>query len=385
MVWCNLNEMPAVKRNMNKHGSCSEIMAANVKASLGWLMIVVLLAALASSQAAAQSQPPSPGASAEPQAQQPGQPPQQSAKITGTIVDVTGALVVGAKIKLTRDDESPAQEALSNDDGQFSFTNLAPGPYHLSITAQAFASQTIFGMLQPGETVIVPPIKLALATALTRVQVVASPEEIAEAEVKEEEHQRVFGFIPNFYVSYVPDAAPLDTKQKFELAWRVTIDPVNILLTGASAGLQQAENTFGGYGQGAQGYFKRFGASYADNITSNFLGGAIFPSLFKQDPRYFYKGTGSIRSRFFYAVAMSVVARGDNKNWQPNYSSIMGSIASGGISNLYYPPNDRGAGLVFENTAIGIATTAAGNLLQEFVIRKLTPNLPNHSSSQSQP
>lgn len=361
--------------------------AASVNASLRWLAIVVLLGALAPFQAAAQSQaqPLAAASAGQSQTQPPPEASQQFGKITGTIVDVSGALVVGARVKLTRDDQSPAQETLSNDDGQFSFTGLAPGPYHLSITAQAFTQQTISGTLQPGEAAVVPQIKLALATEVTQVQVVASQVEIAEAEVKEEEHQRVLGFIPNFYVSYVPDAAPLDTKQKFELAWRVTIDPVNILLTGVSAGLQQAENGFGGYGQGAQGYFKRFGASSADNVTSNFLGGAVFPTLFKQDPRYFYKGTGSIRSRVFYAVAMSVVARGDNKKWQPNYSGILGSIASGGISNLYYPPNDRGAGLVFENTAITIATTAAANLFQEFLIRKLTPNLPSHSSSQSQP
>jgi hypothetical protein len=370
---------------MDKRRSRNEILATKAKTLARCVTILFLLGTSVSLQA--QSQP-------EPQAAAPGQRPAQQlnpvpqpaqtvGKITGTIVDVSGALVSGAKIRLTRDDQSPAQETLSNDDGQFSFNNIAPGPYHLTVTAQAFATQTISGTLRDGETAVVPPIKLALATEVTRVQVVASQEEIAEAEVKEEEHQRVLGFIPNFYVSYVPDAAPLNTKQKFELAWRVTIDPIDILFAGASAGLQQAQNDFGGYGQGAQGYFKRFGASYADYTTNNFLGGAVFPALLKQDPRYFYKGTGSVRSRILYAIAMSVVARGDNKKWQPDYSGIMGAIASGGISNLYYPAHDRGAGLVFENTGIGIAAAAAGNLLQEFVIKRFTPNLPNHSSSSS--
>jgi hypothetical protein len=202
--------------------------------------------------------------------------------------------------------------------------------------------------------------------------------EVAEEELKVEEKQRVFGVIPNFYVSYIPDAAPLASKQKFQLAWRSTIDPVNFVITGAIAGVQQADGTFSGYGQGAQGYAKRYGASYADFVTGTFIGSAILPSLLKQDPRYFYKGTGSVRSRVLYAIANSVICKGDNGHWQPNYSSILGSLASGGISNLYYPAQNRdGAGLTFENALIGIGETAATNLLQEFVIRKLTPNAPH--------
>jgi hypothetical protein len=215
------------------------------------------------------------------------------------------------------------------------------------------------------------------------VQVVAPRAEVAEAEIKVEETQRVFGVIPNFYVSYIPDAAPLNTKQKFELAWRTTIDPVTFALTGAIAGIQQAENAFSGYGQGAQGYGKRYGASYADLAVGTFIGSAIFPSLLKQDPRYFYKGTGSIRARALYAIANALICKGDNKRWQPNYSNVLGSFAAGGISNLYYPAQNRGAALVFENAGIGIGSTAAANVLQEFLIRKLTPNNPNRRATST--
>ena len=150
-------------------------------------------------------------------------------------------------------------------------------------------------------------------------------------------------------------------------------------ITGAVAGIQQANNQFSMYGQGAQGYAKRYGASYADVVTSTFIGGAILPSLLKQDPRYFYKGTGSKRSRILYAIANSVICKGDNGHWQACYSTLIGGIAAGGISNLYYPANDRGAGLVFENEAIGIAGTAAANILQEFVIRKLSTHVPSNA------
>src|SRR5205807_8934357 len=182
------------------------------------------------------------------------------------------------------------------------------------------------------------------------IRVVPPQIELAEEQIKEQEKQRALGFIPNFYVSYVPNAAPLAPKQKFELAWKEMIDPVTFGLTGAIAGIEQAQNDFSGYGQGAQGYAKRYGASYANTVTGTLIGSAILPSLLKQDPRYFYKGTGSKRSRFLYALASPVVCKGDNKRWQANYSAILGSFATGGISYLYYPKSDRDATrLVFQN------------------------------------
>lgn len=303
---------------------------------------------------------------------------QSPGTISGTIVDPSGATVAGARVVLSHDDNSLKQEALSGDDGQFSFANVAPGPFQITVTSELFTTQKTPGILHSGEILVLPQIVFALATAVTQVQVVVPRIEVAEEELRAEEKQRVFGVIPNFYVSYIPNAAPLASKQKFQLAWRSTIDPVNFAITGAIAGVQQANNTFSGYGQGAQGYGKRYGASYADFVIGTFIGSAILPSVLKQDPRYFYKGTGSVRSRVLYAIANSVICKGDNGHWQPNYSSIVGSLAAGGISNLYYPPQNRdGAELTLQNTFIGIGETAATNLLQEFVIRKFTPNTPH--------
>jgi hypothetical protein len=307
---------------------------------------------------------------------------QQPGTISGTVVDPSGAVIVGARVKLTRDNPSLTQETLSGDNGQFSFANLAPGPFQLTISSARFATHTSSGSLQPGQTYIVPPVAMAVA-ANVEVQVGVSPEEVAEEQIKIQEKQRVLGFIPNFYVSYIPNAVPLTPKQKFKLAWKTTIDPITILLVGAVAGVEQAQNHFRGYGQGAEGYGKRFGAGYADTVTATFIGGAILPSILKQDPRYFYKGTGSNRSRTLYAIANAVICKGDNGRWQPNYSNVMGNLAAGGISNLYYPADDRnGAGLTFENAAIGIGATAIANLFQEFVVRKFTPKLPNNAPAQ---
>jgi hypothetical protein len=321
--------------------------------------------------------------------QEPGQ--QSTGSISGTVVDQSGAVVAGARVSLTRDpsssnpspgDHSPSQQALSGADGQFSLTSIAPGPFQLTITSAGFATQTISGILHAGENYVVPLAALAVAAAVTSVDVGLSRAEVAEVadeQLKVEEKQRMLGVIPNFYVSYVPDAAPLNPRQKFKLAWKSVVDPVTIVLVAGTAGVEQAQNHFQEYGQGAQGYGKRFGANYADTVIGTFIGAAILPSLLKQDPRYFYKGTGSKASRALYAIANSVICKGDNKRWQANYSGIAGGLAAGGISNLYYPEQDRnGAALTFENAAIGIGETAITNLFQEFVIRKFTPKLPNN-------
>jgi Carboxypeptidase regulatory-like domain len=308
--------------------------------------------------------------------------PQSSGSISGIIVDQSGTAIAGARIILAGGSQSSSQETLSDDQGRFSFANVASGPFQLSISAGDFDSRTVSGILHAGESCAVPPIKLALATVVT--QVVVKPESvIAQEQIKQEEQQRVLNIVPNFYVTYLPDAAPLDTRQKFQLAWKSTFDPVTFGIVGAIAGIQQAAGQFNAYGPGAQGYAKRYGASYADVAIGTFLGSAVLPSLFKQDPRYFYKGTGSKRSRVLYALAFSVICKGDNGRWQPDYSSILGNLASGAISNLYYPPQDRnGAALTFESAAIGIGATGAANLLQEFVIRKFTPKARQRDRSK---
>jgi Carboxypeptidase regulatory-like domain len=304
----------------------------------------------------------------------------QPGTITGTVVDRSGAAIVGAHVTLIRKDSANNLELLSGNDGQFSFRNIAPGDFQLTVTAPNFAAQTSSGLLHPGEFLVALPTTLTLATANTEVNVVPTHTEIADDQIKVQEKQRIVGFFPNYYVSYVPNAEPLTSRQKFKLAGRLMVDPATIIITGATAGIQQASDDYAGYGQGAQGYAKRLGANYLDNATDTFIGGAILPSLFKQDPRYFYKGTGTARSRVLYAIATVFICKGDNMHWQPNYSGILGGLASGGLSNLYYPKEDRGLSLTFNNAAIGMGTAAAINILQEFVIRKFTPKAPKASA-----
>lgn len=317
-----------------------------------------------------------------------GQQPDQQApgNIRGKVIDQTGASISGAVLKLTRGEQSLSQVAQSDEDGQFFFAGIAPGPFQLTITSEGLAPQTVSGNVEPGATYVVPQVILAVPTQVMEVRVELTPIELAEVQVEEQEKQRVLGFIPNFYVSYVPNAAPLTPKLKFRLAWKTSVDPVTFVAVGALAGFEQAGDKWDAYGQGAQGYAKRFGAAYADVVAGTFLGAAILPSLLKQDPRYFYNGKGRKRSRILYALANSVICKGDNGHWQPNYSNIGGNLAAGGISNLYYPASDRnGVGTVFSNAFIRIGETAIANIFQEFVIPKLTPNLPSRTHAPTHP
>jgi len=297
--------------------------------------------------------------------------------ITGTVLDVTGVPLSGAQVRLTRAATTPATQTLTEQNGQYSFTNVAPGPFELSIMHAGFTTKTVSASLPNGQDYVAPAIKLELAPVVTEVDVRLTTEEIAQEQIKQQEQQRLLAVIPNFYTSYIADAAPMSTKQKFDLAWRLVIDPSSFVIAGIIAGGQQANNSFPGYGQGAAGYANRFGAAYGDFFIGTYISNAILPSIFKQDPRYFYKGTGSTKSRIAWALKRSVMARGDNGHWQPDYSGILGSLAAGAISNLYYPEGSQhGFETTLTNTLIGIGTGAGVNILQEFVFPKITPKLP---------
>jgi hypothetical protein len=308
---------------------------------------------------------------------------QQSGSISGTVVDQSGARITGATVKLVLEGQSSSTEVFSDENGQFFFFNVVPGPFHLAITAEGLAAQEFSGNMHPGEAYVTPLIRLIIATQVTEVRVALTPDEVADAQVKDQEKQRVLGFIPNFYVSYVPDAAPLAPRHKFALAWKSATDPVTFAAVGVVAGFDQAGDRWGAYGQGAKGYARRFGASYGDVFAGTFIGSAILPTVLKQDPRYFYKGRGSKGSRILYALANSVICKGDNGRWQPNYSSIAGNLAAGGISNLYYPANDRnGIGTVVGTALIRLGETAVANIFQEFVAPKMTPSLSSRGAGQ---
>jgi hypothetical protein len=172
-------------------------------------------------------------------------------------------------------------------------------------------------------------------------------------------------------MAYDLNAVPLTPKLEFKLAMKAATDPVTAMGIGVLAAANQAADR-PNYKQGWDGFGRRFGASAADGFSSIMIGGAILPSLLHQDPRYFYQGTGSTKSRTLHALAHPFICKGDNGLWQPNYSTLAGDLASSAISSAYYPASNRGTGFVFSGFAISTAARAVSGLGQEFVLGRFT-------------
>jgi Carboxypeptidase regulatory-like domain len=297
----------------------------------------------------------------------------ETGTIMGTVTDVNGDTIPNATVALKAADGKVSRTIVTPENGLFQFQDVKPGiPYQLSISAKDFAAWTSLAItLDPGQFKLVTGIQLRIQAQRTNVEVHYDPVEVATEQFKAEEQQRVFGIIPNFYVSYENDPAPLTAKMKFKLALKVSADPVTAAGVFLVAGAKQAGDT-PKYGQGWGAYGKRFGAVATDGLADIMIGGAILPSLLHQDPRYFYQGSGTTGSRFRHAMFSPFVARGDNGRWQPNYSSMGGVLASSALANLYYPRSNRGVGLVFGNFAIGTAERIGASLVQEFLLGKFT-------------
>lgn len=297
----------------------------------------------------------------------------ETGTIMGTVTDINGDTIPNAIVALKAADGKVSRTIVTPENGLFQFQDVKPGiPYQLSISAKDFAAWTSLAItLDPGQFKIVTGIQLRIQAQRANVDVHYDPVEVATEQFKAEEQQRVFGIIPNFYVSYENDPAPLTAKMKFKLALKVSADPVTAAGVFLVAGAKQAGDT-PKYGQGWGAYGKRFGAVATDGFADIVIGGAILPSLLHQDPRYFYQGSGTTGSRFRHAMFSPFVARGDNGRCQPNYSSMGGVFASSALANLYYPRSNRGVGLVFGNFAIGTAERMGASLVQEFLLGKLT-------------
>jgi hypothetical protein len=292
--------------------------------------------------------------------------------IVGTVVDVNGGTVSGATVVLKGLDGNNGRTLVTSQNGFFAFQSVNPGiPYQIAISAQNFAdwkSPTI--TIEPAQYKIISGIQLRIEVETT-VDVHYDPVQVATEQLKQEEKQRVFGVIPNFYVTYDRNAEPLTPKMKFDLALKVASDPVTAAGVLFVAAAKQAGNS-PKFGQGWDAYGKRVGVVGADGFVDIMIGGAILPSLLHQDPRYFYQGTGTTSSRIRHAVLSPFITRNDNGNSGPNYSTLGGVLASSAIANLYYPKANRGAGLVFGNFAIGMAERIGASIAQEFLVGRFT-------------
>ena len=295
----------------------------------------------------------------------------KTGSIRGTVTDVGDDPVSDAAVVL----HGPAGERLATvtkDDGSFAFPNVTPGiVYQINVNAERFADWSSSVTVEPGQEKILSDVRLPILAVQRAVTVTYSSNEIAAQQLKAEEQQRVLGFIPNVYVVYEPHPEPLTARMKFELAYKDLTHPVFFARTAAWAGVEQAAG-LRNYPQNTRGYGERLGTGLADGVTEGLIGNAVLPSLLHQDPRYFYQGSGTKKSRALHAVLAAFICKGDNGAWQPNYSTWGGSLISSSISLAYYPSSDRNAQHVFRSFGIGMGLHVGGGLVQEFILGKFT-------------
>jgi hypothetical protein len=366
-------EMNCLARRPQPHVKSARI-TARISASLCVLALCLSSGVAARAQQLVAADPPAAGVDPTTVAA----PDPQPGSISGTVTDMNDAIVPGATVALETPAPGERRTVEANDNGFFDFAGLKPGtPYHVTVSANGFVSWTSSTViLSPGQFVFLTESKLKIAGGETSVTVYSSPDQIAVEQVRLAEQQRVFGFVPNFYTVYDPHPVPLTKKLKYSLAFKAATDPVTFTGMAVLAGSYQASNRLN-YGQGWDAYGQRLGAIYADTFSGIMIGGAVLPSLLHQDPRYYYQGSGTTRSRLYHAISSPFVAMGDNGHWQPNYSSVGGDLASGAIANAYYPEANRGPALLFQNFAIASGGRMFNAILQEFVLRRFTPGSRN--------
>jgi hypothetical protein len=207
----------------------------------------------------------------------------------------------------------------------------------------------------------------------TQTDTEKSQHEKAEEQLKEQEHQRVAGVMATFNTTSNHNALPLSPGQKFRLFFRSEIDPWPFLLASVVSGIGQADDSYPEWGQGVQGYAKRFGASYSDAFIGNFFGNAVLTSVLHEDPRYFQKGSGSKTSRFFWAASSTVWCKRDKGGWGPNYANIGGNLIGSAIARSYYPASERN---VSDTITDGLTVSAEGIVGSEII--EFWPDLARH-------
>lgn len=310
----------------------------------------------------------------------PQEPVPQPAMMFGDVIDSHDALVPGAKIRafeLTHPTEE--KTAIANDAGHWELTGLRPGSWTVFVTAQDLTTfQAPRVSLKPGGHQEIQGVVLTIPEQHSDITVTMTVEQVAEQEMKDQEKQRSLAIFPNFNTSYVWNAAPLTRKQKFRLSMRSTLDPVSFGTAAAVSGYQYGTNKYPEYGNGFEGYAQYYGAAWGTIFIGHTIGYAILPSIFGQDPRYFYMGSGTVKQRAIHAMASSVLARGDSGHTQFNYSHILGNFAAGYISRSYHPGTKNGIGLAVDNTLIGVAGQMGVNLVREFALKRISSGTPKY-------
>ena len=307
--------------------------------------------------------------------------------IQGVVTDLHGGLVPGASVTLESASRGDLRETNTDSAGHFVLANIAAGSYTVLVSApelKTYLSPPF--TVQPGQRLELPTIVLSIASALTSVTVSANSTAVAEEELNRETKQRVLGVFPNFYTSFVYDAAPLNTRQKFKLTLRSVTDPFSFIAPAITAGIETGRDTFPRWGQDGPSYSKRYAAAYGDELFTRMFSYSIYPAIFHQDPRYFYMGPPNKTStRFWHAALSGIVTRGDNGRMQPNYSHMLGSASAGALSSVYHPASDSAGYLAALNFAVGLGSHGVQALIREFVLPHFTTHVPAYAKGKTSP
>jgi hypothetical protein len=301
---------------------------------------------------------------------------QPAGSIRGTVIDSSGAPILGAVVTVEGPDGNRTI-TVTDEQGAFKILSLTPGNYSIRISAAGLSDFTDSAVSVADTPESAPlAVMLQVATQVTTVTVGLSREEVAVDQLNQELKQRVLGVIPNYYVSFEKDPAPLSSKQKFHLGLRTLVDPATFAAVGITAGIQQSMNSYRQFGQGSQGFGERFGAAYGSVATNIMITSVLAESAFHQDPRYFYDGQGTKAQRAWYAIESAFRTKGDNGKWQPPYAGVMGAIGAAEISDLYYPGSRTQYTLLGRSLMFHFAGLVGLNLAEEFFLKKVTHHAP---------
>jgi hypothetical protein len=253
--------------------------------------------------------------------------------------------------------------------------NVIPGPWTRGFLARLLAAGALFFSAFPAlaqdQREPAPLLLAALETQSSRQPPApASSSNHDNSSPKDSgkgKNDRMFFVMPNFLtVENESQVAPISWKEKFVITSKGAFDPYEFAVVGILSGIRQAENAYPGFGQGFEGYGKRYGTAFADQVDANIMVGAVFPTILKTDPRYFQLGKGRFAHRFAYAFSRIFITRRDSGGRLFNFPEFAGNATAIAISNLYYPPADRGFSASANNWGVQMGIDALGNELKEF-------------------
>ncbi len=310
---------------------------------------------------------------------------QATGSIQGSVTDSSGGPILGAVVTVQGADES-FHTTVTDVQGAFRISSLALGNYSVKISAAGLSDWTAPNVPASASPETNPlRVVLQVPPQVTTVTVGVGQEKVAAEQLNRELEQRALGVFPNYYVTYERHPAPLSPKQKLHLGLSTLLDPASVAAVGIAAGIQQEKNSYPEYGQGAEGFAKRFGAAYAKAASNVVITSVVANSVLHQDPRYFYSGRGTVAQRALYAIKAAFRAKGDNGKWQPPYSGLIGSIAAAEISQAYLPGSRTQYTLLGRNLMFRFAGLVGLNLFQELVLKELTHHAPLVPASEDIP